>query len=361
VKKYLSIILTVLVLMSLCGCQESQSDVTLPELLEPVSANLDFAEVKRDTLSKISYYKGDVVPYVQSLYFEATGKVANVYVKEGELVKEGQLLAKLDETTLQAKIDAKQAQIDHEEKLAKFSDDIAMTDIQIAKTELAILKESGASAQAQEVKKIEILQLETVLKQTKELRKLDMDVLYEELEALKAQKFNPELKAPFAGRIVYIAARVGGSVAANKPMFVLADDSRTYISCSALSLATLNRALDSYARVLGQDVEITYVPWENDQYLAEMCHEGDRTLFSWVADEPLRAGDFASILLTTERKENVLCVPRNALYRDADGYYVYKKDGDTLTRCTITTGLLTDSAVEILSGLEEGDVVHVKG
>lgn len=59
--------------------------------------------------------------------------------------------------------------------------------------------------------------------------------------------------------------------------------------------------------------------------------------------------------------ENALVVPTTALRSDSQGEYVYRKNGNGLEKAYVTVGITSDSSVEILKGLSEGDQVVVSG
>ena len=59
--------------------------------------------------------------------------------------------------------------------------------------------------------------------------------------------------------------------------------------------------------------------------------------------------------------DNALEVPVTAIRSDSEGSYVYVKDGDSVTKAYVTTGITTDKEVEILDGLHEGDEIVVSG
>jgi len=52
--------------------------------------------------------------------------------------------------------------------------------------------------------------------------------------------------------------------------------------------------------------------------------------------------------------DGVLTIPMDALRRDEQGWYVYLSDGSTQN---VEIGIMTDSRVEIISGLAEGQEV----
>lgn len=75
-------------------------------------------------------------------------------------------------------------------------------------------------------------------------------------------------------------------------------------------------------------------------------------------EEDMLAGMNASVKITLDTKENVLCIPEMALVEDETGVYVYtsyNEQKDTLgDPVAVTTGISDGETVEILSGLEEG-------
>jgi multidrug efflux pump subunit AcrA (membrane-fusion protein) len=61
--------------------------------------------------------------------------------------------------------------------------------------------------------------------------------------------------------------------------------------------------------------------------------------------------------LITSRRTDVLLVANKAITadRDAGAYYVYRVEGDDVTKVEVTIGLRDKSYTEIVNGLREGD------
>lgn len=78
-------------------------------------------------------------------------------------------------------------------------------------------------------------------------------------------------------------------------------------------------------------------------------------------DERVRSGMTANVVITTEKKSNVLSVPQGIVI-DKEGKKVIKvREGKEVIEREVTTGLFSSSGqVEILSGLKEGEVVIVQ-
>jgi HlyD family secretion protein len=66
---------------------------------------------------------------------------------------------------------------------------------------------------------------------------------------------------------------------------------------------------------------------------------------------------FAAGRVQLERHNNALLVPPSALVRNESGAAVYVVEGEVARRTPVRVGLEKPDAVEILSGLVEGQVV----
>jgi multidrug efflux pump subunit AcrA (membrane-fusion protein) len=73
----------------------------------------------------------------------------------------------------------------------------------------------------------------------------------------------------------------------------------------------------------------------------------------------LYAGSTASLAITVKQATDVLAVDTQALHTDEDGTYVYVIDGTKRTKRVVTVGETYGAQTEVLSGLEEGDVVEL--
>jgi RND family efflux transporter MFP subunit len=76
----------------------------------------------------------------------------------------------------------------------------------------------------------------------------------------------------------------------------------------------------------------------------------------------LRLGMFLSAQLALDTHSNVLLVPTQAVYRDEEGEpKVYKVQGDTATAQPVKLGLETTERTEITAGVQEGESVILAG
>jgi RND family efflux transporter MFP subunit len=75
------------------------------------------------------------------------------------------------------------------------------------------------------------------------------------------------------------------------------------------------------------------------------------------ADRLLKVGMFAQAHVPVEEHKNALVVPPSAVARDQTSTAVYVLNGDVAERKAVTLGIETPDAVEVLSGVSEGQTV----
>ena len=68
----------------------------------------------------------------------------------------------------------------------------------------------------------------------------------------------------------------------------------------------------------------------------------------------VRVGGFVKARLTTDRKHDVLAVPKLALVEEGGLRSVFVAAADTVRKVEVATGLHDETHVEVTSGLEEG-------
>lgn len=79
------------------------------------------------------------------------------------------------------------------------------------------------------------------------------------------------------------------------------------------------------------------------------------------ADEKIKDGMIADVVLTTGTVSDVLIVPQSSILTAGDETYVYVAEGNTAVKKVITTGLSNENVIEVTSGLNEGEQVITEG
>ena len=370
-KKWKSALCAALIAALLISCfalAEPDAE-TAPELLKPVGVKLDTAVVERRDIYNLAFYDATLAPSVEQLSFVIDGVLDEINVVNGDLVETGAVLATLDQSELQKSADSLARQLAHAQGDLEFQEREDALELQIAELELKQLlqqvEDGTADQSAADLKRSDIELKRLQQSQSRELMQLDIDDLQGRLDAVNAQLGNNQIIAPFDGRIVYQRnAQKGDSVRAYAVFFCIADETHLHIDSSYISQSVLSSANDVYAYIDGHRVDI--VPQEIDwqKYItAALTGAEMRTGFDFANEsdaEGLESGMYVAVFVKSNQALDALAIPANALYTDSSGRYVYLMNGDTRVRQPVSVGRSTTMWVQILDGLQEGDVVYVK-
>lgn len=174
--------------------------------------------------------------------------------------------------------------------------------------------------------------------------------------------------APVSGTVTSVPMSRGDTVSTLSPVAVISDlaDLEMEIYVPERYVGKLKRGLPALAvfeAFPGVEFEAVI------SRLSPVLDPSSRTLRVVLdfAGQPrgIKAGMFAGVRLITEQREKVLLVPREAVLSSAGEYAVYVvkgKDGqESAEKRQVQPGLQGKEDVEILSGLEAGELVVVKG
>jgi len=186
-----------------------------------------------------------------------------------------------------------------------------------------------------------------------------------EYERTKAAYENTILRAPMDGVVSYMASlAVGDVLEAYKIYYTIADP-------DDLELVVTGDA--SYDFISGRDVTVVIkekeyegkvltTPADDPEYKAS----GNKAISAravievkGVPKELWTIGRDCSVYMIKESRENVLTLPSNAIRTYGSRTYVQVLEDGVKVEKDVELGLTTNSTVEILSGLDEGEVVII--
>lgn len=339
------IISAALCLLLLCACG-AQSDA--PALLEPVHISSDMASAAYGNIYDGVVLEGNVLPQTETLCFEAAGRVGELCVSLGDRVEAGQALVRLDTQTLQARRDALAESLAY----ARQVDDYASREAELNRQLLALQYGQDSArcrlyaneqSEAARSRAAEIQELAGQLEQAEQ----DLTV-------------QSVIAAPFAGTVVALNVNVGDMVWPNAAVAMVANDDTCFLQTEFRSETEIAAATEVYAAIGGVRYEVRYVPMDSSDYITKtLSGQTLHSTFEIEGGSGALVGQYAILYLMTAQEEQVLCVPSNAVLRDASGYYVYVDENGEKTRRGIEVGLMTTAQTEILSGLKEGERVYV--
>jgi Cu(I)/Ag(I) efflux system membrane fusion protein len=202
------------------------------------------------------------------------------------------------------------------------------------------------------------------------LRLLDVpDETIRDIERTGETRNTVPVRAPISGIVTKMMARDGMYVTPSVEMFTIADLSRVWVMVDVYE-----HQIDWLQTGLSAEIAVPARPgqsWEGTvDYLYPELDPKTRTLkVRLVFDNPdlvLKPNMFADVVIYGGPKRDVLKIPAEALIATGERESVVKVLGDDdggrrFQPVDVVTGMQRDGAVEILSGLDEGDEIVISG
>lgn len=278
------------------------------------------------------FVSGSLVPDEEvNLSFESSGKITDIYFKEGTHVEKGELLAKINDAPLQADLRKKQAQV-------------------------KLMQDRLFRAKA-------LLEKEAVSKEAFQEAEANLAALEAEIEGVEAQIEQTELRAPFSGIIGLRQVSVGAYATTTTEVAALTKTAPLKVEFNVP---------ERYAGMLPEGTELTFTA-EGDLttrnakvYASDSRVDPETRTFAIRAIYPnadgrLIPGRYVNVNLVTQRFENTLAVPSEAIVSEMGIDKVFVCKNGKAQPVEIAKGLRTDAMVQVLRGLVPGDTVITSG
>jgi len=312
------------------GCYffPKEEEVLAPPIKVPAEISYETLEVKRGTIQNIIRVTGNFVPVSQEdVYFTKSDRLKEIHVKAGQEVKKGDLLAEFDNESLLNEIKLQEIALRRSQIL-----------YEEAKANYEIVGGSRTSL---------------------DLAELDVESNRLRLEKLRADLENARLLSPIDGKVVYVAGvKEGDFVNAYQTIVRVADPTQLQLRYSGDRADLFRIGMDVEVEIGGKtyNAEIVMTPSEAPE---DADAESRRSVLIEVADLPegIRMGEPANIVLTLEKKENVIVIPKLLVNSFANRKFVNVLVDGIREERDIEVGIQTNTEVEVIKGLEEGELL----
>lgn len=258
---------------------------------------------------------------------EINKKIVAIYMKDGSYVKKGQLLFKLDDEDLQAKLKKLETQLD----LAKKTE----------QREKIRLSKGGISQQRYD----EVLN--------------NLELIQNEINIVKVDLSKTEIKAPFNGIIGLRKISEGAWANPNIVLANLQDITQMKIDFSIPEkYANDIKIGDSIDFTTDYSTEIftSRVDAKESQIDLKTRNITIRTIAN-NKNKNLYAGSSAKIKLNLKELDKSIFIPTSALIPSFQGYQLFVIKNGKAYKTNVKTGIRSQNSVQILDGLKLGDTV----
>jgi membrane fusion protein, multidrug efflux system len=310
-------------------------------------AAVDVATIAPQTLSRSLPLSGSMSPIVQAtVKSKVGGEVELMPLREGQDVREGEVIARIDTRNLQAQYDRQLAAVDRARA------DLDLATLNRDKNRALLEKryisqntyEATESAYAGSIASLKLAEADA------RLAKISLD--------------DAVVRAPFTGTISKRHVQPGEKVSMDSTIVTLVDLRQMVLEAAV-------PAADIPAVQIGQAARFKVGGFGAQEFVGEVqrinpiTEDGSRAITIYIAvpnpDSALKGGMFAQGALTLDKNTPVLAVPQRAVHEEAGAAYVYTLRDETIVRTNVKVGAAAPGGafVEVREGLAEGDRVIV--
>ena len=345
--------LALLFVLSLGGCSRNQKDSDdAAKSADPAVVDVTVVRVQRANIEAELSVSGNLVALPNTdakLAALVPGRIAHVFVSEGDHVSAGQPLADLENSSL--KDQEKQA----EAATAQARANLENARISAQRNE-GLLQRGIASRKEVEDARTQLAVNEAALKQAAA-----------GLSAARTLSSRAVIRAPFAGTVVHRFLSVGEQVdgSSGQPVVELANIDTLEL------LGTVPAAHLAQIRV-GEDFPFETSATPGIKFTGRVVsilpavdpatNNGGIRIRIANPKHLLKLGMFITLNVPLKQGGPRLVVPRQAIYPDETGApHVYRLQSEQVEAVSVELGVQTKDVAELLSGVREGDTVVLTG
>lgn len=316
-----------------------------PPVLELGSA--DVAAISARSLALSLPLSGSLAPLSSAtIKSKVSGVVQATTVQEGMAVAAGQVLARIDQADLRARLQQQHAQLDE------------------AQARLAMATKNEANSGALLAQKYISQNAYDSTQNSVELARAAVKSAQAMVEIARIALEDGVIRAPIAGVVSKRHVQAGEKLAPDMPVFSI-------VNLAELTLEAQVPASEIPRVRVGQDVRFRVDGYQQREFTGKVARinpsteAGSRALLVYIAvrnvDAALRAGMFAKGAIVTDRADVAPVVPLAALRDDHGRQVVYRVDDGKVVAQPVTLGLRNDDegTAQVVAGLQDGARVIV--
>ena len=323
------------------GCGDDQADNNSRGIRN--RTNMDSNNASAIPVQAVAAKRGDISSFLmQTTTIEAerqvdimtkvSGQVVKLPAEEGLHVKNGDLLAQLDEAEL--KINYMRSKVTYE-------------------TDKSVYERSK-----------EMLEKTFIATEDYEAARLQYESSKSAYEAAKLQLEYTSVRAPFDGVVTARYIELGQRVNVNQPLFSIAD-----FNPLRAKIYVPEKDIGRIYEGQGATITVEAQPGIEFKGIVKMVspvvdpESGTSKVTIDITDDrgKLKPGMFASVFITTETHKNTLIIPKRSLVLETDLDQVYIYRNGMAHKVNLKPGFSSGDDLEILEGLQEGDLVVTAG
>ncbi len=331
-KTSLFVFVLFIVQCALIDKSDDQKKEDAPASFAPRAMNAQGFLVKYSTIENVIEATGNMVANEQVLIkSELPGKLVKLYFREGQTVKGGKLLAKIDDSQLQAQC----------EKLK--------VTLELANSELA---------RGKSLLEIQGITQEEVDRMENQVKSINAD-----LNINQVQQNKTRLYAPFSGVIGLRLVSIGAYLTPSEPIVQLQQihPIKLEFDVPEKFLPLIQKGQNLTFSVQGLEETFSATVYTSGTEISPATRTFKVRAVTPNKNNALLPGQFANVRLVTSINNEAILVPTDAVIPVLGGKIVYLSKNGAAFSAPVETGARKSNLIEITSGVNAGDTVLVSG
>ena len=375
-KRVLAAAAAAMLLLSACGDDGAAEDTT------PVGTAVETAVVERTDLSNESMISGQIIADSSvSIVPTVAGTVQSLNVSAGDTVSKGQVLFTIDTSmitssygSLSQSYSATKQMTDQAIQSAQDAIPLARTAVTTAQTNYdntMALFNIGAASQVQvdqartqlDQAQNQLAQAQSAVSSAQAQQKAQLAQIQSSMSQISAQASGGTVTAPCDGLVTAVNIAQGGMAGQSGPALVIAEGGRTRVSVQ------VSEGLLGQIQV-GDAATVTVAAVSSEPFTAQIAEiapasSAQTSLYEVRLYTPSGVthpiGAFADVTFYTNKRNDTVTIPSDAILTDGAEQYIYIVEGDAAKRIVVETGVVGDGVTEITDGLTGGEQLVTKG
>ncbi|MFP4457334.1 MAG: efflux RND transporter periplasmic adaptor subunit [Clostridia bacterium] len=349
-KIYLILFLTIIIIS---GCQqETQTEQ------EEILTSVEVIESKLESINLITTFTGRVQSKnTTPVMVQTPGEVEKVYVSDDEYVQKDQKLFSIVSTNNLRQL--QQAQAAYDSAYANYLS--AKEQVELAKENYEKTKklyEAGAVSKNQ-LEQAELSASEQPLKAAQAA----VDQAKISLESAEESYSDTVVRAPVSGIVTGVTVEENSFVTNTQATLFINDNSQYNINLSVT---------EKYVNRINENdqvgIKVAAIESNYDGIVEEVSSSIDTnsllypvTIRFSKTDEKIKSGMIAQVEIITESKKEAIVIPAEAVLLRGDKEIVFINDEGVALQKEVVTGIDNGEKIEVIEGLETGEVVIFVG
>jgi len=279
---------------------------------------------------------------ISSVKARVAAEVREISVREGDTVRAGQIVARMDVTEFQARVDQARGTLN----AARAQLDIATKNRDNNRT---LVEKGFISKNAFDNSASQYVSAEA-----------NVDAAKGALDVVQKLVNDTVIRSPISGVVAMRYVQAGEKVSADNKLLDIVNLQKMELEAAVptndITNVSIGQRVTLRIEGLPQTIEGKVVR------INPATQSGSRSVLVYVQianpQNQLRSGMFAEAQLILKTKAGVLALPQNAIRKDGNGAYVYVIEADVMARKAITVGISgrsgDDYMTEVLSGIDFG-------